>query len=186
MWDARTKRLLARLLCAGAPLTILFKVMVRLRAPRHRIGVLALVHRDGLVLIGHHTFRPWSPRGLLGGWIEPGEEPADALRRELREELGSGAEVAVGRLLTAGQHGQPGEPAGLSLVYECRLSGQVPGDSDLPLELISLEWLRLAEARVLLRPIELQALETVLFEGAGVSCDGSADPDGIAIGSEPG
>jgi 8-oxo-dGTP diphosphatase len=164
MSNVRLKRLLAAVLRHG-PVTTVFGLAVRLGTRRQRVGVLALINDQGVVLVGYHTFRPWNPRGLLGGWIEPGEEPAEALRRELREELGVGVEVAVGRLLTAGQHGGRGEPSGMSLVYECSLSGTLPGD--LPLELISLQWLPLAEARAVLRPIEVRAIEGTL--SAGVS-----------------
>jgi 8-oxo-dGTP diphosphatase len=57
--------------------------------------VAAVIERDGLVLIGQrragqrHALK-WE---FPGGKVEPGETPADALRRELEEELGIRAEI---------------------------------------------------------------------------------------------
>lgn len=56
----------------------------------HRIAATALV-RDGYLLLAHrHPRRRDYPNcwSLVGGHIEPGETPADAIRRECREELG--------------------------------------------------------------------------------------------------
>lgn len=56
----------------------------------HRIAAAALV-RDGQVLLGHrHPRRQDYPDcwNIIGGHIELGETPADAVRRECREELG--------------------------------------------------------------------------------------------------
>jgi len=44
-------------------------------------------HR-GEVLLLKHRFRPGSGWGIPGGFLEPGEQAHDALRRELREEVG--------------------------------------------------------------------------------------------------
>jgi 8-oxo-dGTP diphosphatase len=57
---------------------------------RHEIVAGVLV-RDARVLLCHRSAdREWYPNvwDLPGGHIEPGESPADALVRELREELG--------------------------------------------------------------------------------------------------
>ena len=57
---------------------------------RTPIAVAALV-RDGRVLLAHrHPRRRWYPDcwDLLGGHVEPGEQPEEAVRRECREELG--------------------------------------------------------------------------------------------------
>ena len=58
-------------------------------------GRYLLQHRDRLP----HIFYPdhW---GCFGGAVEPGESPADALRRELREELELDSEPAEYRLFT--------------------------------------------------------------------------------------
>lgn len=53
------------------------------------IAIAALV-RDGSLLLGHrHPARRWYPDcwDLIGGHLEPGEEPLDAVRRECREEI---------------------------------------------------------------------------------------------------
>jgi 8-oxo-dGTP pyrophosphatase MutT (NUDIX family) len=155
------KRYVASLLKHLAPLRWLFGLAIRVAAPRHRIGVLALVlGDDGQVLVATHTFRPWNPSGLPGGWIEPGEEPHIALHRELMEEFGGGLRVTVQDLLIAGQHASGGEPGGLSLIYQARLEGDLP--SELPLELLSLGWSSADDARELLRPLEVRALEAAI------------------------
>ena len=54
------------------------------------IALAALV-RDGKVLLAHrHPQRRWFPNcwDLIGGHIEPGESPEQAMRRECREEIG--------------------------------------------------------------------------------------------------
>ncbi|MFD7155235.1 NUDIX domain-containing protein [Kribbella sp. NPDC059898] len=62
-----------------------------------RIAVAALV-RDGLVLLVHrHPERQVYPDcwDLVGGHVEPGESPAEAVRRECLEELGVGIHVPL-------------------------------------------------------------------------------------------
>ncbi|MCI1261848.1 MAG: NUDIX domain-containing protein [Tetrasphaera jenkinsii] len=54
------------------------------------IAVAVLV-RDGRALLGHrHPNRRWYPDcwDLIGGHVEPGETPEEAVRRECREEIG--------------------------------------------------------------------------------------------------
>lgn len=57
---------------------------------RTHIAVAGLV-RDGRILLAHrHPRRRWYPDcwDLVGGHVEPGETPVDAVVRECREEIG--------------------------------------------------------------------------------------------------
>lgn len=83
------------------------------------VGVAAVVmDARGYVLLVHHTYRvpAWDfPGGLLGGR----EQPAAALARELREELGVNA--VVGRLLHADHYTRWRH---ITLYYEVSIEGK--------------------------------------------------------------
>jgi 8-oxo-dGTP diphosphatase len=80
--------------------TLLAAVWRRLPKRVRRFAVLATEHRftvaaaavvfdaEGRVLVLEHTFRPGSGWGVPGGFLAAGEQPEDAIRRELREEVG--------------------------------------------------------------------------------------------------
>jgi ADP-ribose pyrophosphatase YjhB (NUDIX family) len=92
--------------------------------PRIRPLALALIRRGDEILVegGRDDVKGETFFRLLGGGIDFGESGAGALRRELREELGS--ETDVQRLLGALEsiftyEGEPGHE--IALVYECRL-----------------------------------------------------------------
>jgi mutator protein MutT len=62
---------------------------MRLTHPRFTVTAGAVIFNDkGEVLLLKHRFRAGSGWGLPGGFMEKGEQPIDALRRELREEIG--------------------------------------------------------------------------------------------------
>ena len=62
---------------------------VRFSHPRFAVTAAAIVSDGrGRVLLLKHRFRPGSGWGLPGGFMEKGEQPDAALRRELREEIG--------------------------------------------------------------------------------------------------
>lgn len=102
-----------------------------------RIQVVAAVIRRGETLLV--TRRPDLP-GRPGQWefpggkVEPGEAEPEALRRELREELG--CEAAVGRLLLRHAHRYPDLDVELAF-YACALE---PGAEPAPLGVAELSW----------------------------------------------
>lgn len=103
-------------------------------------GVSAVIRDGDRFLLGRHAHSGlWS---IIGGGIEPGEEPVDALLREVQEE--TGARVEAGRVI--GAYG--GEPltveypngdrvAYTTIAYECRLLSEPAPDLD---ELLELGW----------------------------------------------
>lgn len=62
-----------------------------------QIVVAAVIERGGLILIGQRKPGKWHALKweFPGGKVEPGEEPAAALARELQEELGVSAEIGA-------------------------------------------------------------------------------------------
>src|SRR5436309_4033245 len=61
------------------------------RAGQRRFTVTAgafIFDDEGRILLLEHVFRPDSAWGIPGGFLGDGEQPEEALRRELREEVG--------------------------------------------------------------------------------------------------
>lgn len=62
---------------------------VRVTNARFTVTAGALIfNEEGKVLLLKHLFRPGSGWGLPGGFLKPGEQPLEALQRELQEEIG--------------------------------------------------------------------------------------------------
>jgi mutator protein MutT len=61
---------------------------VRAYQPHFAVTAGAIIRNgEGRVLLLKHRFRPSPGWGIPGGFIERGEQPEQALRRELREEI---------------------------------------------------------------------------------------------------
>src|SRR3954454_25109970 len=67
------------------------RTLVRLGTPNFTVGAVCVLRRDDevLLLCQRHTGR-WA---LPGGLLQRGEEPAEAVRREVAEEIGLTVEV---------------------------------------------------------------------------------------------
>ena len=111
---------------------------VRISEPRFTVTAGAVITDDGgRVLLLNHVFRIGSGWGIPGGFIEKGEQPEEAIRRELREEIGlelERAEIAFVRTLK--------RPRQVEIIFRCRPRGAVGRRS---LEIKSAEWFALDE-----------------------------------------
>jgi len=69
-------------------------LVVRTMTPSFHVGALCVIERaDGALLLLRQSYRRQEAWGFPGGLLERGEQPADAVRREVREELGVEVEV---------------------------------------------------------------------------------------------
>lgn len=103
-------------------------------------GVTAVIREGERFLLARHAHSGlWS---LIGGAVEPGEEPSDAVMREVREE--TGARIRIDRIVGAygGQSLMAEYPNGdlvayVTTAYECQLLDAAQPDMD---ELLELGW----------------------------------------------
>src|SRR5215469_18074989 len=88
-------------------------------SPRFRIGVFAVIERDGCYLLAHRSEIDWW--NLVGGGLEYDETVEQGLSREVREEVG--AEVEIIRLV--GVYSKPRKRE-IVLTFLCRLAEHSP------------------------------------------------------------
>ncbi len=63
--------------------------ITRLTQTKFTASVAAIItNENGELLLLDHVIRPGSGWGLPGGFMEPGEQPEAAIKREIREETG--------------------------------------------------------------------------------------------------
>jgi mutator protein MutT len=94
-----------------------------MRATQARFTVTAgaLIFNDaGEVLLLKHRFRAGSGWGIPGGFLEAGEQPEEALRRELREEVG--LEITEVELFTSRTFKKPRQ---VEILFRCHANANV-------------------------------------------------------------
>jgi 8-oxo-dGTP diphosphatase len=137
-------------------------------APRARKLVVAglIVGDDGRVLITQRRADQALPLQweLPGGKVEPGEAPAAALARELREEIGVAA--VVGRIWDVLFHAYPAFDL-VMLVYACRLGA---GEEPRAVEVADLAWVAPAELPAWdILPADRPLVDRLVAEGPPVN-----------------
>ncbi len=151
------KKRLSEGLQTFALLRWLLGIVARAKAPRQPVGAVGAVFNDsGQVLLLEHMFRTDFPWGLPGGWVELGENPADAVRREIEEELH--VQVQVMDLLFSEQVGlfpKSTHPRHLGLAYYCRF---VSGECAITPEILSFEWTDTDQIKHDLAPFQRKAV----------------------------
>jgi len=109
---------------------------MRLTHTRFTVTAGAVIFNDQKqVLLLKHRFRAGSGWGLPGGFLERGEQPIEALRRELREEIGlevNDVEVFAARSFS--------KPKQVEVLFRARANGDV---KPLTIEVERAEWFAL-------------------------------------------
>ena len=95
--------------------------LYRLTVPHYTLGVVGVLldAKGERVLLVEHVFHPIKPWGLPGGWLDRGEDPAQAIVREFREETGLRVRAICPLIIerTPTIRGQ------MDIVYLCALDG---------------------------------------------------------------
>jgi mutator protein MutT len=109
---------------------------MRLAHSRFTVTAGAVIFNDKReVLLLKHRFRAGSGWGLPGGFMELGEQPIDALRRELREEIG--LEVDDVEIFAARSFKKPKQ---VEVLFRARANAQVKPQN---MEVERAEWFAL-------------------------------------------
>ena len=109
-----------------------------MRATQTRFTVTAgaLIFNDsGQILLLKHRFRAGSGWGIPGGFLEFGEQPEQALRRELREEIG--LEVSHVEVFTARSFKKPRQ---VEILFRCRANAKGAELKPRAMEVEHAEW----------------------------------------------
>jgi 8-oxo-dGTP diphosphatase len=123
---------------------------------RFRIGVFAIIERDGRYLLAHRTEIDWW--NLVGGGLEYDETIEQGLGREVREEVG--AQIEIVRLV--GVYSKPRKRE-VVLTFLCRLTGDSPEPTSSD-EVSEVAWFRPDALPANFLPKHRQRLEDALSE----------------------
>jgi ADP-ribose pyrophosphatase YjhB (NUDIX family) len=93
--------------------------------PRFRVGIFAVIERDGRYLLAHRTDIDWW--NLVGGGLEFDETVEQGLAREAQEEVGAVIEI----IRLVGVYSKPRKRE-IVLTFLCRLAPESPEPSTSP------------------------------------------------------
>ena len=100
--------------------------------PKYSAGVIGVViNDDGKILLVEHVFHPHFPWGLPGGWIGLNEDPQQAIKRELLEELQLNVTIQQMILCRRTQYNH------LDIAFLCEPENAI---GDLSYELLTYDW----------------------------------------------
>ena len=132
---------------------------MRLSHPRFAVTAGAVItDNQGRVLLLKHRFRPGTGWGMPGGFMQEGEQPEEALRRELREEVG--LEVEKVELLTTRAFKVPRQ---IEIVFTARAVGDT---NELNYEIQKAAWFFLNELPQELPKDQARIIKRALDVGA--------------------
>jgi ADP-ribose pyrophosphatase YjhB (NUDIX family) len=109
---------------------------IGLTQPRFTVTAGAVVRDErGRILLLKHVFRKGSGWGIPGGFLKPGENPDDAIRREVREEIEAeldGVEVVFARTLAAQQQ--------VEIIFRCTMRASAVTELTESFEIKRAQW----------------------------------------------
>lgn len=144
------------------------RILVRTASPSYTLGAICVIERpDGAILLVRQEYRKrW---GIPGGLVKRGEDPSDAARREVFEEVGIAIELV----------GEPAvvvdpEPQRIDIVFRAR-----------PVTMAELEHLRPSSAEISkvawFRPDELPELQVETASALVALARSSASPQSMPL-----
>lgn len=115
------------------------------------VGVI-ITNADGKILLLEHLLRPASGWGIPGGFIDRGEQPEEAARRELREETGIELKnLKMLRVRTIDRH--------IEVLFRAESNDRAEVKSR---EIKSLDWFTVNEMPAEMSPVQKMIVEKVL------------------------
>lgn len=127
--------------------------IVRVTQKKFTASVAAIVQNEkGEVLLLDHVLRPASGWGIPGGFLDFGEQPSDAAKRELREETGLELkELKIYRVRTIGLH--------IEIIFSAEAVGEASVKSR---EINGLGWFKVEEMPEKMSRIQKTMIEDLL------------------------
>ncbi|MBX3243215.1 MAG: NUDIX hydrolase [Acidobacteria bacterium] len=128
---------------------------IRMSQPKFTSSAaVVIINESGEVLLLDHVLRPFSGWGLPGGFISHGEQPDEAVRREVSEEVGIELRsLELFRVRCLDRH--------IEFLYAARPDGEPKVNSP---EIIGFGWFRPDDMPEKLSPAQASLIRSVLYD----------------------